>query len=111
MGGSFRLKHTGLTAMDLQADLKAAIQQAIQTLYAVSTDDVVLQQTRKEFEGTYTFVFFPLVKTLRKSPAEIGQALGNWLQANSPVVSGFNVVQGFLNISLSDAAYVKSLNG
>ncbi|ARK12327.1 arginine--tRNA ligase [Fibrella sp. ES10-3-2-2] len=96
--------------MDLQADLKAAIQQAIQSLYNTSAGDITLQLTKKEFEGTYTFVFFPLVKTLRKSPVEIGQALGTWLQENSPVVSGFNVVQGFLNISLSDAAYVKVLN-
>ena len=97
--------------MDLQADLKAAIQQAIRAVFGTSVDDVPLQPTKKEFEGTYTYVFFPLVKTLRKSPAEIGQALGTWLQANAPVVSGFNVVQGFLNVSLSDAAYVKSLNG
>ncbi|WP_375445626.1 arginine--tRNA ligase [uncultured Fibrella sp.] len=97
--------------MDLQADLQVAIQQAIQTLYNTSAGEVTLQQTKKEFEGTYTFVFFPLVKMLRKSPAEIGQALGNWLQSNSPMVRGFNVVQGFLNISLSDAAYVSSLNG
>jgi len=97
--------------MDLQADLKAAIQQAIQSLYNTTAGDITLQLTKKEFEGTYTFVFFPLVKTLRKSPVEIGQALGTWLQDNSPVVSGFNVVQGFLNISLSDAAYVKVLNG
>ncbi|MEZ0538597.1 arginine--tRNA ligase [Fibrella arboris] len=97
--------------MDLQADLKAAIQQAIQTLYASSAGDIALQATKKEFEGTYTYVFFPLVKTLRKSPAEIGQALGNWLQEQAPVVRSFNVVQGFLNISLSDAAYVHSLNG
>ncbi|MEZ0484188.1 arginine--tRNA ligase [Fibrella aquatica] len=97
--------------MDLQADLKAAIQQAVQTLYNTSAGDITLQSTRKEFEGTYTFVFFPLVKTLRKSPAEIGQALGNWLLTNSPVVRAFNVVQGFLNISLSDAAYIKALNG
>lgn len=97
--------------MDLQADLSVAIQQAIETLYATPAGDITLQPTRKEFEGTYTFVFFPLVKTLRKSPAEIGQALGNWLQANAPLVSGFNVVQGFLNISLSTVAYVKVLNG
>ena len=96
--------------MDLQADLKAAIQQAVQSLYNTSAGDITLQPTKKEFEGTYTFVFFPLVKTLRKSPAEIGQALGGWLQANAPVVSGFNVVQGFLNISLSDATYVNALN-
>ncbi|MBO0947112.1 arginine--tRNA ligase [Fibrella forsythiae] len=97
--------------MDLQADLKAAIQQAIHTLYNTSVDDVTLQPTKKEFEGTYTYVFFPLVKSLRKSPAEIGQALGNWLQSNAPVVRSFNVAQGFLNISVSDAAYIQALNG
>ena len=101
--------------MDLQAALKTALQQAIQSLYTNpdSTPEpgpVLLQPTKKEFAGTYTFVTFPLTRPLRLSPVEIGQRLGNWLVANSPLVSAFNVVQGFLNISLSNAAYIQSLN-
>lgn len=101
--------------MDLQSALKTAIQQAIQSLYTDpnSTPEpvpVLLQPTKALFEGAYTYVTFPLTKPLRLSPVEIGQRLGNWLVANSPLVSAFNVVQGFLNISLSNAAYIQSLN-
>ncbi|MBO0933178.1 arginine--tRNA ligase [Fibrella aquatilis] len=103
--------------MDLQADLTRAIQQAIQSLYTDSSTaapepgPVLLQPTKKEFAGAFTYVTFPLTKPLRLAPAEIGQRLGTWLVANSPLVSAFNVVQGFLNISLSDSAYIQSLNG
>jgi arginyl-tRNA synthetase len=68
--------------------------------------DVALQPTKKEFEGTYTYVIFPLVKLLKKSPLEIGNAIGGDLLAKRDIVSGFNVVQGFINISLTDATWV-----
>ena len=92
--------------MDIQEELTSAIQRAVTELYKQEIGDVSLQPTKKEFEGLYTFVTFPLTKTLRQAPAQIGQAIGTWLVANSPVVSGFNVVQGFLNISIADAAWV-----
>ncbi len=92
--------------MDIQADLKGAIQRAIHALYGVSPDEVTLQPTKKEFEGLYTFVTFPLTKPLRKSPADIGQAIGQYLIDHSGLVSRFNVVQGFLNLSLTDAIWL-----
>ncbi|GAB4027850.1 arginine--tRNA ligase [Spirosoma koreense] len=96
--------------MDIQAELQSAIQRAVVELYQQPIDDVTLQPTKKEFEGLYTFVTFPLTKALRQAPAQIGQAIGTWLSANSPIVSRFNVVQGFLNISIADAAWVTVLN-
>ncbi|MFD2571691.1 arginine--tRNA ligase [Spirosoma soli] len=96
--------------MDIQEQLKTAIQQAIQALFNTTVDEVVLQPTKKEFEGLYTFVTFSLTKTLRQAPAQIGQAIGGWLLENSTIVSGFNVVQGFLNISIADAAWIEVLN-
>ncbi|GAB3490968.1 arginine--tRNA ligase [Spirosoma knui] len=96
--------------MDIQEDLKGAIQRAIAELYQQEGVDVVLQPTKKEFEGLYTFVTFSLTKALRQPPAAIGQAIGSWLVENSDVVSGFNVVQGFLNISVADAAWVTVIN-
>lgn len=96
--------------MDIQEDLKSAIQRAVTELYQQEISDVTLQPTKKEFEGLYTFVTFPLTKSLRQAPAQIGQAIGTWLAANSSIVSGFNVVQGFLNISIADAAWVNVLN-
>ncbi|WP_338877241.1 arginine--tRNA ligase [Spirosoma sp. SC4-14] len=96
--------------MDIQEQLKTAIQQSIQALFNTTIEEVALQPTKKEFEGLYTFVTFPLTKALRQSPVQIGQAIGGWLQENSTIVSGFNVVQGFLNIGITDAAWLDVLN-
>lgn len=95
--------------MDIQEQLKQDIQQAILALYNSSVDEISLQPTKKEFEGLYTFVTFPLTKSLRKPPAEIGQTIGNWLQEHSAVVSRFNVVQGFLNLSITDGVWLNVL--
>lgn len=96
--------------MDIQEELKSAIQRAVAAVYQQPIGDVVLQPTKKEFAGFYTFVTFPLTKALRQAPAQIGQAIGTWLEENCELVSGFNVVQGFLNISIADAAWVIVLN-
>lgn len=96
--------------MDIQETVKQAIQQAVTELYQQSIGEVVLQPTKKEFDGLYTFVTFPLTKALRQAPAQIGQTIGEWLVANSPVVSAFNVVQGFLNLSIADRAWIDTLN-
>ena len=96
--------------MDIQEEVSSAIQRAVAVLYQQEIGDVVLQPTKKEFEGTYTFVTFSLTKALRQPPAQIGQTIGTWLVGNTDVVSGFNVVQGFLNISIADAAWLNVLN-
>lgn len=96
--------------MNIQEDLKIAIQQAIQTLYGMVPDEVVLQPTKKEFEGIYTYVTFPLTKPLRQSPAAIGQAIGQVLVDTSGLVSRFNVVQGFLNLVIADAVWLRVLD-
>lgn len=97
--------------MTIQDTIQQAIQQAVSELYQQSIGEVVLQPTKKEFEGLYTFVTFPLTKALRQPPAQIGQAIGDWLIQHSPVVSAFNVVQGFLNLSVADSAWIDTLNG
>ncbi|MCX6218719.1 arginine--tRNA ligase [Spirosoma sp.] len=96
--------------MDTQSIVQADITRAIAELYPGNAGEVQLSPTKKEFEGQYTFVTFPYTKFLRQAPAQIGQAIGNWLVENSPVVSKFNVVQGYLNISLADSAWVEVLN-
>lgn len=97
--------------MTIEAILKEDIQKAVQKHFDIAADDILLQPTKKEFEGFYTFVTFPLTKAARKSPAEIGQIIGEELAANSSVVSGFNVVQGFLNISLKDSTWLGLFSG
>jgi len=75
----------------------------------ISGDDILINETRKEFTGDYTFVIFPLVKSLRKSPLEIGNTLGNWLLTNNEFIVGFETIQGFLNLSLSEEFWRQNL--
>ena len=76
---------------------------AIKDLYGADVDAsaVQVQVTRKEFEGDYTLVVFPLLRISHASPDATGKALGDWFLSNVPEISGFNVVKGFLNICLS----------
>ncbi len=94
--------------MDLENSLAGGVKVAVESVYGF-IGEIVLQPTRKEFEGDYTYVFFPLVKELKKSPVEIGTTLGEYLVANNALVTGFNVVQGFLNIKLDEAIWVEVL--
>ena len=81
---------------------KAAL--AIHTLYSAEVDAASLQfaPTRKEFEGDYTLVVFPLLRISHSSPENTGAAIGAWLQEHVPEVREYNVVKGFLNICLSN---------
>ena len=77
---------------------------AIHKLWETEVDpsSVQVQITRKEFEGDYTVVVFPFVKTSRQTPEATGAAMGEWIVANVPEISAFNCVKGFLNLSLSN---------
>jgi arginyl-tRNA synthetase len=91
--------------MNIEQNISEEISLAVKQLFGVE-EKVVLQPTRKEFEGDFTYVFFGLVKGLKKSPVEIGGALGEYLLQNSKSIVKYNVVQGFLNIKLSDTVWV-----
>ncbi len=84
--------------------LKVAIANALDVCFqhTVAASDITLASTRKDFEGHRTLVTFAYTKALGKGPEQIGQALGAYLLANEPLVSGFNVVKGFLNLVVSD---------
>ncbi|MFR9651042.1 MAG: arginine--tRNA ligase, partial [Rikenellaceae bacterium] len=76
---------------------------AVESLYGeVKGSLVQIQATRKDFEGDYTLVTFPLLKSSRKSPEATAQEVGEYLAANNKEVAAFNVIKGFLNISLSE---------
>lgn len=81
-----------------------AAAKAIHKLWETEVDpsSVQVQITRKEFEGDYTVVVFPFVKTSRQAPEATGAAMGEWIVANVPEISAFNCVKGFLNLSLSN---------
>ncbi|MGI4885470.1 MAG: arginine--tRNA ligase [Janthinobacterium lividum] len=93
----------------LEQDLKTALQTAARAVFNVELPlaSLALQPTRKEFAGSFTLVTFPLTKALGQGPEPIGRALGEWLQAHEPRVSGFNVVKGFLNLEIADAEWLK----
>ena len=78
--------------------------QAVKELYGAEVPSSLLQVqvTRKEFEGDYTLVVFPLLKISKSSPEMTGKAVGDYLKDNCPEISGYNVVKGFLNISFSE---------
>ena len=83
--------------------ITAKAAEAVKSLYNADADAGALQVqvTRKEFEGDYTLVVFPLLKVSRSTPENTGKAIGEWLVSNCPEISSFNVVKGFLNISFS----------
>ena len=85
--------------------------EAVKALYGADVPQEQMQVgvTRKDFEGDYTLVVFPLLKTSRQAPAVTAQAIGEWLTANCPEISGFNAVQGFLNLSLSNIYWRENL--
>lgn len=76
----------------------------------VTASQIQIQQTKKDFEGDYTLIVFPFVKLARKSPEAIGQEIGEYLLANVREVSAYNVIKGFLNISLKPEFWASRLN-
>lgn len=96
--------------MNIEIQLKSAIKQALSALFQVE-EEVVLQPTKSDFEGNYTYVVFPLVKQLRKNPADIANAIADYLQSNTAYIKSYNIVQGFLNLVLADEVWFNTLNG
>ncbi len=89
-----------------------ATQDAVKHLYNQDIDETVvnLQETRKEFEGQVTIVVFPLVRFSKKSPEQTADDLGKYLQENVKEVEGFNVVKGFLNLSIAQSYWIDLFN-
>lgn len=87
--------------------IEAAVK-AVNALYQtdLSAADISLQPTRKEFEGQITIVTFPITKVSRKSPEQTGTEIGEFLKKEVKEISGFNVIKGFLNISLTDIYWI-----
>lgn len=96
--------------MQIYATLEKAVKQGMEELYQISVPVVEFQSTVKDFEGDLTIVVFPFLKYIKGNPFEIGSKLGNYLIENIKEVEKFNVVKGFLNISLTDTYYLNSLN-
>jgi len=95
--------------MYIQKIIRDNIKTALNEIFQFNTDNIELQQTKKEFEGDVTLVVFPMVKELKSSPKEIAEKIGDYLVANSSVVS-YNIVSGFLNLLISDEHYLSFFN-
>jgi arginyl-tRNA synthetase len=89
--------------MSIDNIISQAVSRALNELYNIEAapSTITPQATRKEFEGNLTVVVFPWVKAARKAPEAVGAEIGEWLKANEPAVAAFNVVKGFLNISIT----------
>ncbi|MBP3564097.1 MAG: arginine--tRNA ligase [Alistipes sp.] len=88
-----------------------AVTASVEALYgAVDKSQLQLQKTRKEFEGDFTLVTFPLLKLSRKSPEATANEIGEYIVANTPQISSFNVIKGFLNLVLAPAFWAECFN-
>ena len=98
--------------MSLEQNIQVLVKAAVKALYDVEATDamVQLQKTRPEFEGNLTVVVFPFVKLARKAPAQVATEIGEKLMTDgSGLIARFNAVQGFLNLVIDDAFWVKQL--
>ena len=94
--------------MNIEKSLQQDISKAFTELFQaeLKAEEIALQPTRKEFEGSHTFVCFPYARLSKKNPEETGKSIGEYLVANSEVVEDFNVVKGFVNLLLRNATWV-----
>lgn len=90
--------------------LSLASRKALERLYQLHVDNVEIQPTRKEFEGDYTLVVFPYLKASRKAPEATAEEIGEYVVAEVDEISAFNVVKGFLNLSISDTFWIQALD-
>ena len=98
--------------MNISSLLSEKVKACLSELYQFEAPEsaLQLQKTKKEFEGDFTLVVFPFVKAARKKPAEVAQEMGEWLQSHTTEISGFNVIQGFLNLSIAAEYWMNCLN-
>ena len=92
--------------MSLQQILLENTQTAIAEHYGQHIKNIEIQLTRKEFEGNYTLVLFPLLKLIKAKPEQIGEVLGSYLTKHVAEVTAYNVVKGFLNLSIADSYFL-----
>jgi len=96
--------------MTLEAQLSKYITKYIQDNHDIDVQSFEFQLTRKEFKGDLTLVVFPLLKHIKTNPVQLGEQIGDYLSKNSSLVSEFNVVKGFLNLSLTEYYFADLVN-
>ena len=98
--------------MKIEDKLVASVLNGLKALYGQEVPEkmVQLQKTKKEFEGHLTLVVFPFLKMSKKGPEQTAQEIGEYLKANDPAVAAFNVIKGFLNLTIASATWIELLN-
>jgi arginyl-tRNA synthetase len=99
--------------MNIEQKLVSSVIGGLKALYGqdVPAAQVQLQKTKKEFEGHLTLVVFPFLRMSKKGPEQTAQEIGEYLQANESSVAAFNVIKGFLNLTIASSAWIELLNG
>ncbi len=98
--------------MKIEDKLVASVISGLKALYSQEVPEkmVQIQKTKKEFEGHLTLVVFPFLKMSRKGPEQTAQEIGEYLKVNEPAVAAFNVIKGFLNLTIASATWIELLN-
>jgi arginyl-tRNA synthetase len=98
--------------MTIEQQITNAVIAGIKELYGtdIAAEQIQLQKTKKEFKGHLTLVVFPFLRTSKKSPEQTAQDIGEYLQKNESAVTEFNVIKGFLNLTVSASCWVDLLN-
>ena len=98
--------------MSVSFQVGQEVSKAFASLYGekLNAEFFQIESTKLTFEGDQTLVVFPLLKITKKSPEESANLIGNWLISNSELFSDFNVVKGFLNLSLKSSFWISTFN-
>lgn len=98
--------------MTIEQQLFEEVKAGIQHLYGVEATEnqIQIQKTKKEFQGHLTLVTFPLLRVSKKSPEQTGEEIGVYLKEQTSIVADFNVIKGFLNLTIAGACWIQLLN-
>ncbi len=98
--------------MNIDEVIASSVVRAVKALYNtdIALEQVQLQKTKKEFEGHLTLVVFPFLRISRQKPEDTANAIGTWLQKNEEAIEKYNVIKGFLNLSIAQNYWIKLLN-
>ena len=96
--------------MNIESSIQIVVAEAIKSIYntEVTSNQIQLQKTKKEFEGDITVVVFPYSKIARKSPEVTAQEIGEYILTNNTLITNFNVIKGFLNLSINKSQIKQS---
>lgn len=92
--------------------IQESVNKALKFLYNIDVEakDIIISNTKKEFEGDFTLVVFPYVRYAKKSPEEIAKELGDFIIKDSSYIRSFNIIKGFLNLEISDNYWLNFIN-